>query len=97
MAGFEVALFQKHFKGYIFCFLGHSVSKYIFELFARETNLKKKRSVRECKTGLRRTFGNGFEISRIFYIFLTMHVHTTLIMCYLETSDQFIKKTLLLL
>ena len=41
----RVVLFQKLFKGYIFCFLGHSVGRYIFELFARETNLKKKHSV----------------------------------------------------
>ena len=42
--GFEV-LFQKLFKGYIFCFLGLSIGWYVFEQFARETNLKKKRSV----------------------------------------------------
>jgi hypothetical protein len=40
-----VVLFQKNFKGYIFCFLGDSVGRYIFEQFAHETNLKKKRSV----------------------------------------------------
>ena len=39
-------LFKKLFKVYIFCFLEHSVGRYIFELFAHETNLKKKRSVR---------------------------------------------------
>ena len=44
--GLRVVLFQKLFKGYTFCFLGHSVSQNIFELFARETNLKKKRSVK---------------------------------------------------
>ena len=43
--GFEGGLFQKLFKGYIFCFLGHSVGRYVFELFAFETNLKKKHSV----------------------------------------------------
>ena len=40
-----MVLFQKLFKGYIFCFLGDSVGRCIFEQFARETNLKKKRSV----------------------------------------------------
>ena len=30
---------------FAFCFLGDSFGQYIFELFARETNLKKKRSV----------------------------------------------------
>ena len=43
--GFEGGLFQKLFKGYIFCFLGHLVGRYIFELSGRETNLMKKRSV----------------------------------------------------
>ena len=43
--GFEDGFFQKLFKGYIFCFLGHLVDGQLFELFARETNLKKKRSV----------------------------------------------------
>ena len=43
--GFEGGLFQKKFKGYIFCFLGHLVGGQLFELFAHETNLKKKRSV----------------------------------------------------
>ena len=33
------------FKGYIFGFLGVSIGRYVFEQFARETNLKKKRSV----------------------------------------------------
>jgi hypothetical protein len=40
-----VVLFQKLFKGYIVCFLGDSIGQYIFEQFAHETNLKKKRSV----------------------------------------------------
>ena len=44
--GLRVALLQKLFKGYIFCFPGDPFGQYIFELFARETNLKKKRSVR---------------------------------------------------
>ena len=44
--GFEGSLFQKLFKGYIFCFLGVSIGRYVFEQFARETNLKKKRSVK---------------------------------------------------
>ena len=43
--GFEGGLFQKFFKGYIFCFLCHLVGRYIFELSAHETNLMKKRSV----------------------------------------------------
>ena len=43
--GLRVELSQKLFKGYIFCFLGHSVGRYVFELFAFETNLKKKHSV----------------------------------------------------
>ena len=45
VAGFEGGSFQKLFKGYIFCFLGHLVGRCIFELNARETNLMKKRSV----------------------------------------------------
>ena len=45
MAGFESGLFQRLFKGYIFCFLVHSDGPYIFKLPARETNLMKKRSV----------------------------------------------------
>ena len=45
VARFEGDLFQKLFKGYIFCFLGHLYGRYIFELSARETNLMKKRSV----------------------------------------------------
>ena len=43
--GFEGSLIQKLFKGYIFCFLGVSIGRYVFEQFVRETNLKKKRSV----------------------------------------------------
>ena len=35
------------FKSYIFCFLGHSVGRYVFELFAGETILKKKPSVNQ--------------------------------------------------
>ena len=46
MRGLRVVLFQKLFQGYIFCFLGDSFGQYIFEQYARETNLKKKRSVR---------------------------------------------------
>ena len=34
--GFEGGLFQKLFKGYIFCFLGISFGPYVFELFVRE-------------------------------------------------------------
>ena len=36
-------------KGFIFCFLGYSVGRHIFELIACETNLKKKRCVRLFK------------------------------------------------
>jgi hypothetical protein len=43
-AGFEGGLFQNRFKGYIFSFLGHLVGGKVFEEFASETNLKKKRS-----------------------------------------------------
>ena len=46
VAGFEGGSFQKLFKGYIFCFLGHLLGRYIFELSTHETNLMKKRSVR---------------------------------------------------
>jgi hypothetical protein len=45
LRGLRVILFKKLWKGYIFCFLGYSVGQYVFELFARETNLKKKHSV----------------------------------------------------
>ena len=48
VAGFEGGLFQKLFKGYIYYFLGHLVSRYKFKLSARETNLMKKRSVTLC-------------------------------------------------
>ena len=40
-----MVLFQKLFQGYIFCFLGDLFGRYVFEQYARETNLKKKRSV----------------------------------------------------
>ena len=50
VVGFEGGLFQKLFKGYIFCFLGHLVGRCIFELSARETNLMKKRSVNQRGT-----------------------------------------------
>ena len=43
--GFEGDLFQTLFKGYIFCFLGDSFGRCIFEQYTHETNLKKKRSV----------------------------------------------------
>ena len=49
MARFEGGLFQKRFKGYIFCFLVLSDGRYIFELSARERNLMKKRSVSGLK------------------------------------------------
>ena len=50
--GFEGSLFQKLFKGYIFCFLGVSIDRYVFEQFALETNLKKKRSVKRFSFSL---------------------------------------------
>ena len=40
-------MFQKLFKGYIFCFLGHLGGGQLFKLFAHETNLKKKSSVHQ--------------------------------------------------
>jgi hypothetical protein len=43
-----VVLFQKLFQGKFFCFLGDSFGRCIFEQYAGETNLKKKRSVRAC-------------------------------------------------
>ena len=43
--GLRVVLFQKLFQGYILCFLGDSFGWCIFEQYARETDLKKKRSV----------------------------------------------------
>ena len=39
-------MFQKMINGYIFYFLGQLFSGQLFELFARETNLKKQSSVR---------------------------------------------------
>ena len=44
--GLRVVSFQKLFKGYILCLLNNSDGQYVFELFAHETNLMKKRSVR---------------------------------------------------
>ena len=46
--GLRVVSFQKLFQGYIFCFLEDSFGRCIFEQYARETNLKKKRSARTC-------------------------------------------------
>ena len=39
-------MFQKIINGYIFYFLGQLFGGQLFELFARETNLKKQSSVR---------------------------------------------------
>ena len=50
--GLRVVLFQKLFLGYIFCFQGDLFGRCIFEQYAHETNLKKKRSVYLCKIGL---------------------------------------------
>ena len=58
-AGFDGGLFQKLFKGYIFCFLGHLVGGQRFELFARETNVKKKSSVQVHESN------NGFSENKI--------------------------------
>ena len=43
--GLEGGLFQKMINGYIFYFLSQLFSGQLFELFARETNLKKQSSV----------------------------------------------------
>jgi hypothetical protein len=43
----EGSLFQKMINGYIFYFLGQLFSGQLFELFARETNLKKQSSVQK--------------------------------------------------
>ena len=48
--GLEGSLFQKIINGYIFCFLGKLFGGQLFELFARETNLKKQSSVPDMKT-----------------------------------------------
>ena len=48
--GLEGSLFQKIINGYIFYFLGQLYGGQLFELFARETNLKKQSSVRLCET-----------------------------------------------
>ena len=50
LRGLRVVVFQKLFKCYIFCFLGYSVGRYVFESFAPETNLTKKRSVSKLET-----------------------------------------------
>ena len=60
LEGFEVGVFQKLFNGYIFCFLGHLVGGYIFELFARETNLKKKRNVIQSESNILGSICNQF-------------------------------------
>ena len=51
--GFEGGFIPKNlFQGYIFCFLEDLFGCYIFEQYARETNLKKKRSVILCSAEL---------------------------------------------
>ena len=57
VVGFEDGIIQKLFKGYIFCFLWHSVGRQSFELFAPETNLEKKSSVSSCPSVLFFTVG----------------------------------------
>jgi hypothetical protein len=43
-------VYSKNFsRATFFCFLSHLVGGQLFEQFARETNLKKKRSVCHCK------------------------------------------------
>ena len=39
--GFEGSFILKTFQGLLFWFLWHSVGTYVFDLFGRETNLKK--------------------------------------------------------
>ena len=51
--GLRVVVLQKLFKSYIFCFLGNSFRRYVFKLFARETNLKKKLNVGRKETLLK--------------------------------------------
>ena len=63
VAGFEGGSFQKLFKGYIFCFLGHLVGGQLNEQFAHETNLKKKRSVGGWKMGRENNLLLYFEMS----------------------------------
>ena len=46
----RVVLFQKRFKGYIFCLLVHSNGQLIFELFAREWNNFEEKA--QCEAGL---------------------------------------------
>ena len=41
-------MFQKLFKGYILYLLVHSDGRCVFELYARETNLKKKHRLNYC-------------------------------------------------
>ena len=43
--GLRVVNSKKLSRATFFCFLGHSIGRYVFELFASETNLTKKRSV----------------------------------------------------
>ena len=54
-----MVLFHKLFKGYNFCFLGDSVGRCVFEQFAHETNLKKKRSVGMCYSHFGNEVCNG--------------------------------------
>ena len=79
--GFEGGLFQKLFKGYIFCFLGHLVGRYIFELPTRETNLMKKRSVSMLeKKGLqiKRNWSKPSHLDHS-TMFCTVQAHTQII------------------
>ena len=82
-------MFQKLFKGYIFCFLGHLVGRYIFELSARETNLMKKRSVRLLQ------LGNLDEI-RLFLLF-EAPLSYLFIFCWVMKQKLFSSKDLVLI
>ena len=72
VAGFEGGLFQKHFKGYIFCFLGHLVGGQLFELFARETNLKKESSVLLINVMSKNNL-HRYKLHQIFQFFMDFH------------------------
>ena len=47
--GLRVVCSKNFSRATFFCFLGHLVGGQLFELFARETNLKEKRSVQQVK------------------------------------------------
>ena len=51
-AGFEGGLFQKVFKGYIFCFLGHSVGWYVL-IYMSVKQIWRKSTMWDCCTKVR--------------------------------------------